>query len=194
MCSAEGRPGCCVPSMRPPRPWRALGAQEAATRAVVTGCHSRFFSFEWSPSPVFFLLIRNSLASPAPERAGATPGQRGTAFKERPGQRAAQRRLGPGEPFLGKSTRKRVGRPAAPPPRAQPRGRTRGGRAVLGDNRQSWGVGSTGPGAFLLCDLSHQVSLAWAPSQHCRTGNCFIIMLNWHLVWIEEWLMKMIAL
>lgn len=88
---------------------------------------------------MFFLLIRNSLASPAPERAGATPGQRGTAFKERPGQRAAQRRLGPGEPFLGKSTRKRVGRagcsPTAGPAQGQDsgwEGRARGQQAELG--------------------------------------------------------------
>ena len=49
-------------------------------------------------------------------------------------------------------------------------------------------------GAFLLSDFSHQVSPAGTHSQHRRTGNCFIIMLNGRCAWIEGWLMKMIAL
>ena len=49
-------------------------------------------------------------------------------------------------------------------------------------------------GDFLLSDFSHQVSPAGTHSQHRRTGNCFIIMLNGRCAWIEGWLMKMIAL
>lgn len=61
---------------------------------------------------------------------------------------------------------------------------------VAGEHAAGCGPGvgcSPDLGTSVLCDLSREVSLPWASlSTSSQAGNCLIIMLNWHVVWMRD--------